>query len=200
MVPTKLPRPITTSASTKLFFAAMRNKPLTVLEVGVLGGASLRTWRDYFPNAKIIGADINRNAKQFEEDRVQIEIMDQSNLEDLTRVAMKHGPFHLIIEDGSHKWEHQITSLRTLFPFVADKGFYVVEDLHTNYGKNADTYKGVSTSTCMDLLKAWLDLCVGGTLRDFNEIEDAFLRTYGRATEFMIFKNAVCLIKKRYPP
>lgn len=40
-------------------FAGWRHKPITLLEIGVDAGASMRMWRDYFPNAKITGVDIN---------------------------------------------------------------------------------------------------------------------------------------------
>jgi predicted O-methyltransferase YrrM len=125
----------------EFFFAPLRYTQLTVLEIGVFNGASTKTWEEYFPESKIIGADINPGTKRFEQGRVIIEQLDQSNIEELTRVASKHGPFDIIIEDGSHMWEHQITSLRTLFPFLKNDGIYVVEDLHTNYGSLKTNYK-----------------------------------------------------------
>jgi hypothetical protein len=92
------------------FFAPLRHKQLTnLLEIGVFEGASRKTWPEYFPNSKIIGADIFPEARRFERDRVIIEVLDQSNIDDLTRLSLKHGPFDLVIEDGSHMWEHQIT-------------------------------------------------------------------------------------------
>ena len=116
------------------FFCHRRNDPLKILEIGVLNGASLKVWEEYFPNSRIIGADIDEGTRRFASGRIEIEIIDQSNLEDLVRLGVRHGPFDIIIEDGSHIWDHQITTLRTLFPFVRDGGFYVVEDLETNYG------------------------------------------------------------------
>src|SRR4051794_33582731 len=75
------------------FFAPLQNIQISILEIGVLNGASLKTWEDYFPMAKIIGVDVEIQCKQFERDRVSIELLDQSNIEELTRVAIKHGPF-----------------------------------------------------------------------------------------------------------
>jgi hypothetical protein len=182
------------------FFEPLRNAQMTLLEIGVLGGASLRTWEEYFPNSKIIGADINPAVKMFERDRVSIEILDQSNIEQLTHVAIKHGPFDIIVEDGSHMWEHQITSLRTMFPFLKNGGLYVVEDLQTNYGAIQRDFKGVASGTCVDFLKAWVDLRVGDDQIRINEIEDAFLRTYGRAVQFITFYRRACLIRKWLGP
>jgi len=40
-------------------FAPLRSKPIKLLELGVLGGESLRLWRDYFWNGTIVGLDLN---------------------------------------------------------------------------------------------------------------------------------------------
>jgi len=180
------------------FFAGIRNEKLTILEIGILNGGSLKTWEEYFPAAKIIGADINPLTRRFERDRVSVEILDQSNVEELTQLAVKHGPFDIVIEDGSHMWEHQLTSLRTIFPFVRNGGYYIVEDLQTNYGAISDNYKGVSSISCVGYLKKWLDLYVGDDQLPIGDEEDAFLRTYGRAADFITFYRRACVIKKRY--
>ncbi len=182
----------------EIFFSPLRNEKLKILEVGIFGGASLGTWFDYFPNAEIVGADITPATKRFERDRVSVEILDQSNVEQLTRMAIKHGPFDIVIEDGSHFWEHQITSLRVLFPFVKENGIYIVEDLQTNYGAHEEHYRGVASESCVEYLKKWMDLRVGDELIDIAATEDAFLRTYGRSIQFMTFYRHACLIKKQY--
>jgi cephalosporin hydroxylase len=182
------------------FMAPLRNAPITLLEIGVYQGASLSTWREYFPNAKIIGVDINVNCKQFETGDIKIELADQSNVEHLARLAATHGPFDIVVEDGSHLWEHQVTSLRTLFPFVRNGGYYIAEDLQTNYGSLQANYRGVAAESCMDYLKKWLDLFVADESLDIAAVEDAFLRTYGRAAEFITFHRRACVIRKRFPP
>jgi hypothetical protein len=184
----------------EIFFGPLREKPITILEIGVLGGASLKTWEAYFPHATIIGVDITPACKRFEQGRTKIVLADQSNIQELTSLAITHGPFDIVIEDGSHMCEHQITSLRTLFPFVKPDGIYIVEDLQTNYGTMLDSYKGIATSTCVEYLKRWVDLRVGHEQVAIHEVEDAFLRTYGRAIEFITFYSHACLIKKQFVP
>ena len=181
------------------FMAPQRDAPLTMLEIGVYQGASLKTWREYFTQAKIIGVDIQPNCKRFESDRIKIELADQSNLEHLAQLAATHGPFDLIIEDGSHMWEHQITSLRALFPFLRNGGHYVVEDLQTNYGVLQAKYRGVASESCVDFLKRWMDVFVADDLIELESLEDPFLRTYGRAIEFMTFHRRACVVRKRVP-
>jgi hypothetical protein len=171
-----------------------------LLEIGVLNGKSIRVWEAYFPNAEIVGADIVQASKRFEKDRTKIEIIDQSNLEDLVYLGSKHGPFDVIIEDGSHMWEHQITSLRTLFPFVKDGGYYIAEDLQTNFGERYSHYKGVATISFVDYVKKLVDFRVGDEEVDIESQEDAFLRTYGRNIDLISFAKRACLIKKRMKP
>ena len=65
------------------FFAPLRDLPVTLLEIGVYKGASLRTWEEYFPRGKIIGVDLMPSCKRFERGRVKIELADQSNLDHL---------------------------------------------------------------------------------------------------------------------
>jgi hypothetical protein len=65
------------------YFGTLRETEIRFLEIGVAGGASLRVWEEYFPKAKVIGADINPAAKVFARDRISTEIVDQSKTEDL---------------------------------------------------------------------------------------------------------------------
>jgi hypothetical protein len=179
------------------FFEPLRQAPIKMLEVGVFQGASLKMWERYFPNASIVGADINRDAQRFVTERTSIEIVDQSNLQDLVDLGMKHGPFDIIIEDGSHLWEHQITTLRTLFPFLKQGGYYVAEDLQTNFGNLVANYQGVGSISCVEYLKRLVDFRVGDEEVDITVEEDPFLRTYGRAVDFIAFSRHVCLIQKK---
>ena len=41
----------------------LSNERLNLLEIGILGGSSLKMWREYFPKATILGADIESGGK-----------------------------------------------------------------------------------------------------------------------------------------
>jgi hypothetical protein len=86
-------------------------------------------WEDFFPNATIHGIDLDPRCKQFEGDRRRIYVGDQSD-EDFLRsvIALVGKPLDIIIDDGSHRVEHQLKSFDILFPALADHGIYVVED------------------------------------------------------------------------
>lgn len=120
-------------------FAAWRNQPLRLLEIGVggyhherRGGQSLATWRDYFLNGQITGLDIHKKTVPLGE-RVRIYQASQVDPEALATIEAERGPFDLIVDDGSHLNEHVVESFRLLWPGLAPGGIYAVEDVQTAF-------------------------------------------------------------------
>ena len=105
-----------------------RNQPIKILEIGVLGGASVKTWSEFYPNSTVVGIDINPHCKIYEQGNIKIEIGSQDDGNFLNSVVDKYGEFDLIIDDGSHIQQHVLTSFKVLFPRLANGGTYVVED------------------------------------------------------------------------
>lgn len=96
-------------------------------------GSSLKAWRDFFPNANIYGLDINTK-DFFIDDRIYLYYTDQSKAEELERsmlnISKNHDTkFDLILDDGSHKVEDMLTSFKTLFKYIRQNGFYIIEDI-----------------------------------------------------------------------
>lgn len=149
----------------------LRDQPVTVLEIGIggfaggevgyrdptRGGASLRMWKAYFPNGRIVGLDI-QDKSPLAEDRVEIVQGDQGDVAVLERVAREFGPFDVIIDDGSHHSSDVIASFEALFPHLKEHGTYAIEDLQTSYW---ETYGGSSgpdrRGTSMALLQRLVD-------------------------------------------
>ncbi len=102
-----------------------------VLEIGVKGGGSTLLWKQLFPEATVVGLDIDIRPHLGGDGVVYIQC-DQSDAAKLTAVAEQHGPFDLVIDDGSHKSAHQAISLKTLLPHVRPGGWYVIEDVQSN--------------------------------------------------------------------
>ena len=126
------------------YFSSFREDPITLLEIGVAGGSSVRMWREYFPAAKIIAIDINPSCLTHEREDITIRIGDQSNKEFLSSLSSEFGPFDVVIDDGSHICDHMITSFETLYPAVKVGGMYIIEDMHSeylpNYGPSFTSY------------------------------------------------------------
>ncbi len=110
-------------------FRETRESVRNVFEIGVQTDRSVRMWREFFPNAVIHGLDIDPGCKAYEQERIQITIGDQTQAAVLEECLSKmSGPPEIIIDDGSHRADHQIISMNYLFPRMATHGIYVVED------------------------------------------------------------------------
>lgn len=99
------------------------------MEIGVQTDHSIRMWEEFFPNATIYGLDIDPKCKQFEGGRRRILIADQSNADFCRQVIRETGrDIDIVIDDGSHRIEHQLKSFSLFFPTLTEHGIYVVED------------------------------------------------------------------------
>lgn len=100
-----------------------------ILEIGVLRGASLRMWREYFAEAgvRVYGIDSEEVHIKNELDCYLVNQGDKEGLEALLNTIGRN--FDLIIDDGSHDLADQIISLKTLWPALNKDGIYVIEDV-----------------------------------------------------------------------
>lgn len=116
------------------YFAPKQNKNINLLEIGVRGGNSLRLWKEYFPNGNIFGLDIDPNCKQYEQERISIEIGSQDNVESINNILQKAKTgFDIIIDDGSHLNDLIVKSFNILVPHLNPYGVYIIEDLSNSY-------------------------------------------------------------------
>ncbi len=115
-------------------FDRFRNREVHVLEIGVNKGGSLQLWKRYFgPTARIHGVDIKEKCKQYEEERIQIWIGDQSDRGFLRALRKQISRIDVLIDDGGHTMEQQIATFEELFPALSPDGVYLCEDTHTSY-------------------------------------------------------------------
>lgn len=134
-------------------FEKIRNKSLNILEIGILNGSSLKLWKEYFPNSNIFGIDINPDCKKYEENRIKIEIGDQTDCKFLEEIISKN-KFDIIIDDGSHIWDHLVITFEFLFPHLNQNGIYVMEDLLDCYG---EFHSGEAGINAINFLKNTVD-------------------------------------------
>lgn len=105
-----------------------------VLEIGVHGGGSLAMWRAFFgPESAIVGLDIDPACARFAGDGIAVVIGSQDDRSVLRALVADHGPFDVVIDDGSHINAHMIRSFETLYDTLDAHGLYLVEDVHTSY-------------------------------------------------------------------
>lgn len=136
-------------------FQARRSKVRAVLEIGIYRGGSLRMWRGYFPNAIIVGLDI-KPKPELDDDRIVTYMGDQTDTDMLAEIAERHGPFDLVIDDGSHMAGHAAASYASLIGSVAPGGWYAIEDTHTSYDPAFDGGPPGTAGTSLDFVKQQL--------------------------------------------
>lgn len=93
-------------------------------------GASLRAWRDYFPNANIVGADIDHRVL-FSEERIvthQVDQRDKESIDNLWR-HFDDQSFDIMIDDGLHQIDANASFMRNSFWKLRPHGFYIIEDI-----------------------------------------------------------------------
>lgn len=117
-------------------FKPYQEKEFCFMELGVglprIKAASLRTWRGFFSKARIVGIDNNPKTEQFSCKDFEIEIGNAARPRFLRRMFEKHKPA-IILDDASHRWSHQITAFKILFPLLPPNGIYVIEDIFTSF-------------------------------------------------------------------
>jgi hypothetical protein len=187
-----------------------RNDKIKILEIGIAEGKSLKMWKDYFINSTILGIDIRTECKNYEEERIFVEIGDQTNEHFLSEISEKYGPFDLIIDDGSHMNYDVITTFNMMFKNLSNKGLYIVEDSCTSYWGffGGGLLKPDST---MEFFKKIIDEVNfnGQFLNNFYNVEarrddlhiqqlkDENKISWGSQIESINFLNSLILITKR---
>ena len=93
--------------------------------------ASLRAWRDYFKNATIYGADIDKNILN-DENRIRTFYVDQTNPETIKDLFNQIGnkKFDIILEDGLHEFNANICFFENAISFLKNDGVYIIEDVY----------------------------------------------------------------------
>ena len=125
-------------------FSKYQNKPLVFIEIGVLNGGSLFMWRDFFgKRAKIIGIDLNPEARRWQEHGFDIFIGDQANPLFWQQIITKYPQIDVVLDVGGHTYEQQIMTTELLKVHIKDGGLIVIEDTHTSY-QNGFGFKSVS--------------------------------------------------------
>lgn len=151
-------------------FTPLSERPLRVFELGLGSnnpnmpanmsvegrpGASLRGWRDFLPQARVYGADLDRGVL-FTEERIKTYYCDQCDAAAIASLwaepELREG-LDILIEDGMHSFEANISFLNGSLEQVRPGGFYVVEDiqrkthgqwlevLEKDYGKRYPNYE-----------------------------------------------------------
>jgi hypothetical protein len=115
------------------YLARYRGRKPTVLQLGVEQGGKLEMWRAYFgADCRLFGIDSNPHAMRYEDVANRLFIGDQRDREFVRSVVRAIGRPDVVINDGAHSANQQITAFEELYPAMTGDGVYIVEDTHTS--------------------------------------------------------------------
>lgn len=120
-------------------FRSQKNTLLDIAETGVLEGSSLRMWKDYFPQANIVGFDnnndfLNRYRDLYDMERITLFSMDVHSQESISNAFRKVGKqYDIIIEDTTHQFQDQIRVINEAYKYLKSGGVLIIEDIYRSY-------------------------------------------------------------------
>jgi SAM-dependent methyltransferase len=130
-------------------FNEISEKPLRVFELGLgtnneslpsnMGrdgrpGASLYGWQEFFPNAQIFGADIDKDIL-FSSDRIKTFYCDQTSPEAIKSMwdeTELQSNFDIIIDDGLHTFDANVCFFENSIHKLNPGGYFIIEDILRN--------------------------------------------------------------------
>lgn len=122
-------------------FERRRNDPMKLLEIGVGGGESIRTWLEYFPSARVFGVDNVQGTNPWNTVGVGAHLRytfvagDQGDETFWKCFAADYGSnWDVIVDDGSHISKDVIITHKMMWPHIAPRGLYCIEDLAVAFG------------------------------------------------------------------
>jgi hypothetical protein len=174
----------------------------SILEIGLGTGVSLPMWQNLFKNAHIYGVD--RDYENDRNDRFTIYKGDQSNEEDLNRLAnlLRDKNVFFINDDGSHIPEHQLLTFNTLFPMMVEGGIYIIEDIETSYWTKHNCYNYETRygykhpNSLIEIFKDAIDIVNREFINDKTCVPNKIL--HSEYIESVTFARNCIIIKKNY--
>jgi len=110
-------------------FLKYKNKKITILEVGIRRGGSMKLWSEYFTKANsVIGIDISSN-------EIENQYRNINGVEYLfgnaysAEIVNKIPELDIFLDDGPHTKDSQIDSIRHYLPKVKSGGIFIIEDV-----------------------------------------------------------------------
>ena len=192
--------------------AEIQDLPVRLLEIGVQNGGSLELWKEYFIFGQLfVGCDINPECADinFNDKRIRIVVGDVTSDKVQNEILNISSSFDMIIDDGSHKSSDIVKTFTRYFPYLNDKGIYIVEDLHCSYWKNFEggLYNPLSSLAFFKRLTDVLNHEHWGVSKKSTDILKGFFDEYNckidneslQHIHSIKFYNSICIIKKSKP-
>jgi cephalosporin hydroxylase len=115
-----------------------KQSPLSILEIGIREGDSIKIWEESPLFSKVVGVDID----PIEKDVVKFDFSSKVTLEQgmdgydpgvAEYISEKHSKFDIILDDGDHVWESQVKFFELYYPLLNPGGVIICEDIAQTY-------------------------------------------------------------------
>lgn len=125
-------------------FSSIRYNDIVFGEIGIYKNASMKMWREYFPNATLYGWDCRPEynvEKRYCEDFIELAkndnldnvIYDYMNVKDehsiISSMQKCNTKFDIILEDSDHKFWSQFRVISQSVNFLKPGGMLIIEDV-----------------------------------------------------------------------
>jgi hypothetical protein len=143
-------------------FSEFKDEEISILEIGVLNGESIKLWLEYFKNATICGIDtfkriplkdVIANLGDYDEEKLFLAGVDSvHSYEDAVKSRkaffdiIGDTKFKVIIDDGLHTLHGQLSTYDNFNHLLDEGGIYIIEDIPTFcHTCNQDWYGHLAT-------------------------------------------------------
>lgn len=177
----------------------LREKGILLIEIGVYHGSSIAMWREYFQEATVVGIDYNPDCKKYETNHINVRIGDGASVDFLGSIIKEFGSPMIVIDDGSHRWDHQIRTFQFLFPLMQAGGHYVIEDIDTSFETHLKQapFQGESDISAFDYIYKLSRVVVGEAALGSERPYDEFIAQHAKAVySIEHFRRATMINKK----
>lgn len=125
-------------------FSSIRYRPIVFGEIGIYKNASMKMWREYFPNATLYGWD--SKPEHSTEERYRYDFVENAKSENLNNVIYDYmnvrdetsiiesfektnTKFDVIIDDSSHDFWDQNKIIINAYKYLNPGGILIIEDI-----------------------------------------------------------------------
>ena len=190
-------------------FAPLRDRKVSLLEIGIQNGGSLEIYSRYFLSfERLVGCDINPDCEKlhYQDPRIRVVVGDANTDEVEKQILDISDAFDIILDDGSHVSADIIRTFARYWKHVRPGGIFVAEDLHCSYWQDygGGLYDPLSSISFFKALADVIHEEHWGVRGGPGQRLEKFARFYGlafddeelEAVHAVEFFNSMCVIRK----
>lgn len=156
-------------------FGHLRGAECTFVETGILDGGSLFMWRSWLgQKARIVGIDLNPEAKKWKSHGFEVYIGDQGDPNFWANILPQIGRIDAFLDDGGHQSFQQIVTVASVLEHSREQCVIAVEDTYTSFMRDFASH---GANTFLEYAKSASDCIVG---RSFDLYKDRFVTPVNR--------------------